>query len=141
MQLDKEKKSKENDSVLFGPKGSVIKPQCHKFYLVHLGGVTGGVVSATVCCLSMYCWFCLLVTAENLFRRNITKHTMIATVATEVTNEIIAIAMAATVGISFRYVLETGVTVSANELENSKISSLVQNELKTQICDCTHTTY
>lgn len=89
----------------------------------------------------MYCWFCLLVTAESLFRKNMTKHTMIATVATEVTNEIIAIAMAATVGISFRYVLETGVTVSVNELENSKISSLVQNELKTQICDCTHTTY
>lgn len=42
MQLDKGKKNKENDSVLFGPKGSVIKPQCHKFYLVHLGGLQVG---------------------------------------------------------------------------------------------------
>lgn len=47
MQLDKEnkknkKKKKKNDSVQFGLKGSVIKPQCHKFYLVHLGGLQVG---------------------------------------------------------------------------------------------------
>ena len=40
---------------------------------------------------------------------------MIATVATEVSNESIAIAMAATVATSFRCVLETGITVSANK--------------------------
>ena len=33
---------KENDSVLFALKHSVIKPQCHKLYLVHLGGLQVG---------------------------------------------------------------------------------------------------
>ena len=50
------------------------------------------------------CRFHLSVTAENLFWKYITKHAIIAIVTTEVSNEIIAIAVAAIVAISFRYV-------------------------------------
>ena len=49
-----------------------------------------------------------------LFRKNTTKHTIIATVTTEVSNEINAITMAA-IATSFRYLLEAGTTTGKRE--------------------------
>ena len=60
----------------------------------------------------MYCWFCLAVTLLLLFRKNITKHTMMATVATEVSREITAIVMAAIVATSF---IKVAIPVPANK--------------------------
>ena len=76
------------------------------------GDCSWGSVSHILLFIHVYCWFCLSVTAEDLFRKNITKHNIIATVATEVSREITAIVMAAIVATSF---IEVGIPVSANK--------------------------
>ena len=63
-------------------------------------------------------WFRPSVILALLFRKNTTKHTIIATeVTTEVSNEINAITMAAIVATSFRYLLEAGTTTGKRDLQ------------------------